>query len=133
MASKVLLTFCSVQLVRACTVGSREDCGSGVCVANSFFDNDPFFNECRCDFCWSGARCDMSVCLFIALPVVLFCGCLCCGLCVFCCVLKSAGKVMKMPRTPPVAPPPAQPVVQAQVVGGPPVVQATVVNDTNAA
>ena len=78
---------------KACTVGSRSGCGNGVCVADGFFDNNPFFNKCECDFCYAGAgSCDSNTCIVWMVPLGM---CLCCVSCVLGCVcgyIRSAVK-----------------------------------------
>jgi len=76
-----------------CHVGSRSDCGNhGICEADPFFDNKPFFNKCKCDFCWQG-DCHTNLCLFMGIPFALFFGCcvlLCCCACVHDCLVAAA-------------------------------------------
>jgi len=68
---------------RHCDVGSRSDCSDhGVCAHHSSFESD-FFNECKCDMCWTSFECDMNLCLFFAIPFGIFLVCAvvlcCCG------------------------------------------------------
>eukprot|EP00434_Breviolum_minutum_P017861 symbB.v1.2.015759.t3/scaffold1187.1/size155418/8 len=72
----------------SCTVGSRAQCGHGVCRKSTFSDK-PFFNECECDFCWTGAGdCDANLCLFFGLPLGLFI-CFACMACIHKCLLTA--------------------------------------------
>jgi len=42
----------------------------------SDFNNDPFFDTCKCDTCWSGAGdCSINLCVFVGIPFLLFCFC----------------------------------------------------------
>mmetsp|Transcript_26505 Transcript_26505/g.63239 ORF Transcript_26505/g.63239 Transcript_26505/m.63239 type:complete len:111 (-) Transcript_26505:77-409(-) len=81
--AKVLLFLLAFSLADGdCTVGSRAECVNGVCAANKFFRNDSSFNECQCDFCYSGERlCDTNACLFWMLPLSIILCCLGCALC----------------------------------------------------
>ena len=139
-----LLPFASA----SCILGSRDECGgNGVCVSDSFFDNDPFFTQCECDFCWSGAgSCDQNICIFLMIPVV-FVVCICCAFCICCCCIGGTMRTMWKTQPQAVPPvvvgpaayvdptPPSMVVVEAKVVepAAPVVVGATAVNETNAA
>ncbi|CAE7308122.1 unnamed protein product [Symbiodinium natans] len=148
-AQAVLICLALLPFASACTVGSRGDCdGNGVCVSDSFFDNDPFFNKCECDFCWSGAgSCDQNFCIFLMIPVVILL-CVCCVFCICCCciggTLRTVWKAQQQQAVPPVVgpasgvdPTTAPPVVmvQATVVepATPVVVGATATNENYAA
>mmetsp|Transcript_7045 Transcript_7045/g.16832 ORF Transcript_7045/g.16832 Transcript_7045/m.16832 type:complete len:188 (-) Transcript_7045:33-596(-) len=92
-ATRLLVAMCCLQLAAAgCHKGSRSDCDDhGVCVSRASFDHDPFFNQCRCDFCWVGARsCDFNNCLFFAIPLSIFFCCVCL-LCCPNCIAAAAG------------------------------------------
>ena len=79
----VLLLAALLQLASAgCQLGSRDACSDhGVCKSSSF-SPDPFFNKCKCDFCYDDFECGTNICLFFAAPVAfVFCilcmGCIC--------------------------------------------------------
>eukprot|EP00928_Gymnodinium_smaydae_P012531 TRINITY_DN14540_c0_g1_i3.p1 TRINITY_DN14540_c0_g1~~TRINITY_DN14540_c0_g1_i3.p1 ORF type:complete len:226 (+),score=25.86 TRINITY_DN14540_c0_g1_i3:61-738(+) len=99
-----LLLICGARLSLSCDVGSRSDCNDhGVCKANKFFHDDPFFNTCDCDLCWSGSgSCDTNLCLFFGIPVGIFlvitCCCICCGACPCCCAGVGAARVARQAR-----------------------------------
>ena len=108
----------------SCTLGSREECGNGVCVADSFFDNDPFFNKCECDVCYTGAGdCDTNLCLFLMIPffcLICFVCCIVICCCFFCRTVSKLQSQQQQYQQPPSA---------APTTGGPVVVEATVVGE----
>mmetsp|Transcript_34172 Transcript_34172/g.79430 ORF Transcript_34172/g.79430 Transcript_34172/m.79430 type:complete len:246 (-) Transcript_34172:61-798(-) len=72
--------------------GSTEGChGHGICLpSDSPHFQDHFFDECKCDTCYSGFDCSHNRCAFAFVPlfiplavlaVVVCCGCICCPLC----------------------------------------------------
>ncbi|CAK9010124.1 unnamed protein product [Durusdinium trenchii] len=118
------LSFCGA--TGSCTLGSTDECGHGICVPEAAFD-DPFFNRCECDYCWSELDCSTNTCVFWMIPAIVIASICCClaSIVLCCCCIgtyqqKSTANSLELQTGigRPSTEMPSIPVVEATVVEG---------------